>query len=281
MHYCLSDAANLGTGTEAKINGQYIYGKTGTTSSNKDRWFCGYTGYYAAAVWCGFDQPEVVRMASGAGNNPAAILWRRVLTPLHNGLPRKSLTDYTGMITVSVCLDSGMLATDACRNDVRGADGLSRIAEAKVYEADAPKQVCNKHVEVDYCTTGGGVANEFCMLFAEKDPELKIEKKSLVKMTAAELQSIYMASKTGLYEMYAQNNAFYQITKNGQDDVFKGVDGKLDQKVKAPYLVCPIHTEEAWLEYLATQETTIPEETIDPNAPTIPDGEIPEDGAVG
>lgn len=278
MHYCLSDAANSGTGTEAKISGQYIYGKTGTTSSNKDRWFCGYTGYYSAAVWCGFDQPEVVNMAYGAGNNPAAILWRRVLTPLHDGLPRKSLTDYTGMTTVTVCLDSGLLATDACRNDVRAGEGFSRLAEAMVYKEDAPKLTCDKHVSVDYCTTGQGVANEFCKLFAEKDPEIKIEKKSLVKLTAEEVEEIYKASKTGLYEIYAQDNMVYQVTKNGEDDVFKGINGKLNQTVKAPYLVCPVHTEEAWKEYLAAQETTIPEETEDPNAT---EATTPDDGAVG
>ena len=278
MHYCLSDAANHGTGTEAKIDGQYIYGKTGTTSSNKDRWFCGYTGYYAAAVWCGFDDPEVVRMASGAGNNPAAILWRRVLTPLHKGLARKSLTNYSGMTDVVMCLDSGKLATEACRNDIRVGEGFTRLSEAKVYRDDVPKQYCDKHVEVEYCTTGGGVANEFCLLFAEKDPEIKIEKKSLVKLTAEEIAELYKASKTGLYEIYAQDNMIYQVTKNGEDDVFKGINGKLEQKVKAPYLVCPLHTEEAWKEYLAAQETTVPPETIDP---TDPDAGNPDDGAVG
>lgn len=278
MHYCLSDAANFGTGTEAKIDGQYIYGKTGTTSSNKDRWFCGYTGYYSAAVWCGYDQPEVINMAYGAGNNPAAILWRRVLTPLHKGLPRKSLTDYSGMITVTMCLDSGMLATDACRNDVRVGDGFTRLAEARVYSSDAPKQTCNKHIEVEYCEEGKGVANEFCKLFAEKDPELKLVKKSLVKLTAEEISELYKASKTGLYEIYAQNNMVYQITKNGEDDVFKGIDGKLEQKVQAPYLVCPLHTEEAWKEYVESQETTVPPETIDP---TDPEAGNPDDGAVG
>ena len=278
MHYCLGDAANSGTGTEAKIDGQYIYGKTGTTSSNKDRWFCGYTGYYSAAVWCGFDQPEVVRMASGEGNNPAAILWRKVLTPLHKGLARKNLANTKGMVTVTMCLDSGMLATDACRNDIRVGDGLTRLAEALVYKEDIPELVCDKHVEVDYCTTGGGVANEYCLLFAEKDPEVKIEKKSLVKLTAEEVDEIYKASKTGLYEIYAQNNMVYQITKTGQDDVFKGFDGKLKQKVDAPYLVCPMHTAESWQEYVESLENTIPPETIDPNDPEFTE---PDDGAVG
>ena len=133
-------------------------------------------------------------------------------------------------------------------------------------------------MEVDYCTAGKGVANEFCLLFAEKDPEIKIEKKALVKLTAEEIAELYKASKTGLYEIYVQDNMVYQITKNGEDAVFKGIDGKLNQKVDAPYLVCPLHTEEAWKEYEASQETTVPPETIDP---TDPDAGNPDDGAVG
>ena len=29
--------------------------KTGTTSNNYDYWFCGYTPYYTASVWTGYD----------------------------------------------------------------------------------------------------------------------------------------------------------------------------------------------------------------------------------
>jgi penicillin-binding protein 1A len=39
MNYCLQYAVSNGTGGEAAIYGQTVYGKTGTTSNNKDRWF--------------------------------------------------------------------------------------------------------------------------------------------------------------------------------------------------------------------------------------------------
>ena len=57
-------------------------GKTGTSGDYKDRWYVGCTPYYVAAVWTGFDIPEVIHM----GGNPAAQLWRKVMAPVHKGL---------------------------------------------------------------------------------------------------------------------------------------------------------------------------------------------------
>ena len=62
INYCLYNAANNGTGGAAIFNGQIIAGKTGTTSSNRDRWFCGYTSHYTAAVWCGYNLPEEIHL---------------------------------------------------------------------------------------------------------------------------------------------------------------------------------------------------------------------------
>ena len=72
MNYMLQYAVNYGTGTPAQISGMNVAGKTGTTSNNSDRWFGGYTPYYTAVVWCGYDQPEQVvltadRVRPGAG----------------------------------------------------------------------------------------------------------------------------------------------------------------------------------------------------------------------
>lgn len=35
-------------------------GKTGTTNSSKDTWFCGYTRYYTTAIWVGYDTPRAM-----------------------------------------------------------------------------------------------------------------------------------------------------------------------------------------------------------------------------
>ena len=273
MHYCLAGSVG-GTGGNARISGQNVYGKTGTTSSNRDRWFCGYTGYYTAAVWFGFDTPEEINLVMGNGNNPAAILFSKVLTKAHQGLKKVQLIDYSKFGGVTMCLDSGKVAGPGCSLDVRTADNIARTGYANVYPEDRPRAVCDKHVLVEYCTTGGGVATEYCKHFAgEKDTtgeEVKIEQKALVKMTQKEIDELLKAKNCGLRPEYLRDDYVYFINDNGTDGIFKGMEGKLEQDVNAPYMVCPMHTKEAWEKYqesvAATEPETQPEE---------------DDGAVG
>lgn len=273
MHYCLSAAVG-GTGGNARISGQNVYGKTGTTSSNRDRWFCGYTSYYTAAVWFGFDTPEVVNLVMGNGNNPAGILFSKVLTKVHQGLQKVQLIDFGKFGGVTMCLDSGKVATAACALDVRTADNINRTSYANIYPEDRPRGVCDKHVLVDYCTTGGGAATDYCKLFAaEKDTtgeEVKVEQKALVKMTQKEIDELVKAKTSGLQPEYLRDDYIYLVNDNGTDAVFKGIESNINQDVTAPYLVCPVHTKEAWEAY---------QESI---APTEPETQPEEDdGAVG
>lgn len=60
-------------------------GKTGTTNSNKDGWFVGYTKYYTTSVWVGYDIPQPLPGLSGSGY-PAEI-WNEYMQSLHEGLP--------------------------------------------------------------------------------------------------------------------------------------------------------------------------------------------------
>jgi len=263
MNYCLVAGTAAGTGTEANLSGSYgitTAGKTGTTGDNKDRWYCGFTGYYTAAVWCGYDDPETIYTTNC--NNPSAVLFKKVMGPLHKGLENKSLYSTSSMVSVSVCLDSGMLATEACRNDVRGE---SRVASALVYREDIPGKSCNKHTQVDYCS-GGGVATEYCKHFAEVDTTVKIEKKALLKLTQKEMNEIKSAKAYNLQSMFYQDNYVYFIKDDGKDGTYKGFSGTVNSKVNAPYMVCPVHTEEAWKKY----EEENKDEPVIPDIPGIP-----------
>ena len=92
MTYMLNNAATYGTGRESRLDNMPVAGKTGTTSANRDRWFCGYTPYYTCAVWTGYDTPE--RMSFYG--NPATQIWQKVMASVHEGLEYKNFNMSTG-----------------------------------------------------------------------------------------------------------------------------------------------------------------------------------------
>ena len=236
INYCLYNAANNGTGTAAVFPGQYIAGKTGTTSSNRDRWFCGYTKYYTAAVWCGYNQPEQINLTNNY-SNPAARLWKMVMQPIHNGLPQVGLYNGNAFRNVSVCLDSGKLASAACSSDARG---INRVSSTNCYPEDVPTGVCTKHVQVDYCVTGGGVATEYCRMF----PDAVIETRSLVKLTPDEVNDIRAGLRVGLEDIYGSDGYVYYVDNYGNPLVWTGFSGYANNTEGTPYLTCPLHNQE-------------------------------------
>lgn len=96
MTYMLNNAATYGTGHESRLSNMPVAGKTGTTTSNRDRWFCGYTPYYTCAVWTGYDTPETMAFSG----NPATQIWQKVMSAIHADLPRKEFNiSYGGSAT--------------------------------------------------------------------------------------------------------------------------------------------------------------------------------------
>ena len=86
LTYMLQNAVENGTGTEAALWSVPVAGKTGSSGQYMDRWFAGCTPYYVAAVWTGYDEQEAIQVSG----NPAAQLWKKVMSPLHDGLAWKS-----------------------------------------------------------------------------------------------------------------------------------------------------------------------------------------------
>ena len=236
MNYCLYNAANNGTGTVAVFPGQNIAGKTGTTSSNRDRWFAGYTKYYTAAVWCGYNQPEQIYLTNNY-QNPAGRLWKMVMQPIHNGLPNAALYNGNAFQNVNICLDSGKLATAACSADVRG---INRVVSVNCYPEDVPTEYCDKHVQVDYCVTGGGVATDYCRQF----PDAVIESRSLVRLTQSEVESIRSGLRVGLDGVYGNDNYVYFVDNYGNPLAWSGFNGFANNLTMSPYLTCPLHTQD-------------------------------------
>ncbi len=74
-----------GTGRALKLSVDMpVAGKTGTTNSSRDTWFCGYSRYYTGAVWVGYDTPRA--MPGIFGSTYAGVIWKNVMNQLHEGL---------------------------------------------------------------------------------------------------------------------------------------------------------------------------------------------------
>lgn len=85
MTEMLENAAHYGTGAASFIEGRHCAGKTGTTTSHRDIWFCGFTPQYTAAVWVGND--DFTQMYGVFGGDICAPLWRRVMLAALEGKP--------------------------------------------------------------------------------------------------------------------------------------------------------------------------------------------------
>ena len=187
------------------------------------------------------------------------------MDPLHEDKEDVLLYDYYGLSRVDICLDTGMLKTKACENDIRlDLFELDRVDYFRCYWEDAPDEYCDKHILVDYCVTGGGVCSEYCQQFAKLGEDVKIEERGLLKLTQAE---IVEATVKGCYK-----------GKNGTPGDFTGLNDNINKdkngkSLGVPYKVCPLHTKEA---FEKLQETTKP--SVDPSAPTVPDATTPPAG---
>lgn len=115
----VTDAAHASTGRLYGVPGFETFAKTGTTTEDKDRWFVGGTPYYVAAVWYGCDQPKTLSKYVQA--NPAGRIFKEVMTRIHKGLASKSFTINSPLVKrATYCLNSGLLASDACPDKAVG-----------------------------------------------------------------------------------------------------------------------------------------------------------------
>ena len=101
-----------GTATYCAIPGMDVAAKTGTTDNVYDRWLCGFTPYYAAATWYGYDNSEPVYF----NGNPAGQIWDAVMTDIHKDLPSVTFTRPEGIVERTVCRTTGCLASRNCTN---------------------------------------------------------------------------------------------------------------------------------------------------------------------
>ena len=156
MTTMLRSVVQSGTGTGAYLQSFPVAGKTGTTDSDKDRWFVGYTPYYVGAVWCGYDTPKPMY---GIGANPSVVIWKKVMSRVHEGMEKKDFEKPENNDNiVKICKVSGKRATDLCALDIRG----SQVEYKDFTHSKAPEEECSDHKEYFLCYSTGLRARSGC-----------------------------------------------------------------------------------------------------------------------
>ena len=122
------------TSTRAKVSGMSCAGKSGTTTSNNDVWFVGYTPYYTAGVWDGYDRHQ--KLVQGAETSFHKDIWRNIMTRVHEGLADPGFTPPDSVETAQICRKSGKLAVaGVCSGDPRGNAVYTESQSLNAYRA--------------------------------------------------------------------------------------------------------------------------------------------------
>jgi len=166
--YLLTDAmvdvVTVGTGTSVNFGGMPIAGKTGTTSDYNDVWFSGYTPYYTATSWVGYDNNA--KLTSKAEKNLAKTFWRAIMSRIHEELPSESFYTPSGIVTATVCSRSGKLP-------IPGLCDATLITE-HFAEGTVPEATCDIHYQGTLCAYSGLPACENCQFKQEGIFELPL-----------------------------------------------------------------------------------------------------------
>lgn len=163
----MKDVMTAGTGTRAYFgNGMAQAGKSGTTTSNRDALFAGYTPYYTCVVWGGYDDNS--KQMGGAGTSYPKNLWRSVMKRVHENLESKDFEKPKGITQATVCSKSGLLPKDgACENDPRGSLKYTEYFAS----GTTPKEECDHHEAISICKVSGEIAGPYC---PEEDVQTKV-----------------------------------------------------------------------------------------------------------
>lgn len=154
----MQDVVKKGTGTNLKFTAIDMpeAGKTGSTSDYNDLWFSGFTPYYTATIWSGFDNN-----GSQTDKTYPRKIWKTIMEQIHikKNLEKKEFTMPDSIVTAKICTKSGKLAVSGCC-DSKDVGNTTRIEYfAKGTE---PTEYCDVHVKAKICTDSNARATDNC-----------------------------------------------------------------------------------------------------------------------
>lgn len=173
MNQLLMTVTNEGTAKALTLkNNVNLAGKTGTSGGSKEKTFIGYTPYYTAGIWCGYDMAD--RAVTNLSKSHIEI-WDEVMTLVHEDVLREgNLREFSreGLYHLPYCKDSGRLYSEACIYDPRGDR-----RDFGYFTADnAPNGQCDRHILCKFDSETKGIACDAC-------PEEKVIYVALLKIS--------------------------------------------------------------------------------------------------
>ena len=153
----MKDVMTSGTGTRAYFGSTMAQaGKSGTTTSNRDCLWAGYTPYYTCVVWGGYDDNS---KQAGSNTTYPKNIWKAVMSRVHEGLEYKDFPTPSGITSATVCSKSGLLPIEGtCDSDPRGSMLITEYFDAST----VPSDLCDHHVTLTICNDTGTLANAYC-----------------------------------------------------------------------------------------------------------------------
>lgn len=134
----MEDVISIGTGTAAKFTGidMPAAGKTGTTSKDIDLWFEGYTPYYTAGIWGGWDLNK-----DQVNTTYHKTIWKTIMERVHTekNLEKKEFDVPDSVSKVSICRICGKLAVEGVCSSY-GSEKTEYFAKDTI-----PKEYCSRH----------------------------------------------------------------------------------------------------------------------------------------
>lgn len=202
----VTGGTGMATGSRLKFKDYKmpVAGKTGTASNNNDLWFCGYTPYYTASVWSGFDNNF-----SQINQSYQQDIWRTIMERIHaeKQLPYKEFTKPDSVVTAKVCTKSGKLAVNGVCDQ---AEGGSTVRTEYFAKGTVPLEKCDVHIKASICWDSDKLAGPGCpeddvmekILLIKNEPELLDWEGNVIEYTTSDTPNLLPTGEEAICDIH-------------------------------------------------------------------------------